>query len=426
MSATRSDMPKILVVSHNVMGGSTGMGKTLANMLAFVPRECMAQLYFHSEVPTKDVCTSYYRVTDPEMLASLGRRSAAGTVFNHDDVRDARSSRVDAGATAKAYQLGRKRTSLVYVLRNTLWRLGRWDTPELDAWLRSFAPDVIFFAAGDYSFAYRIVHTIALRLGIPVVMWCADDYYLGHSLKGLVHRSLMRRLKRMDGEIASIIAISDKMARDYTTLFHQPICVVRMPVEDNPYRIPFAERRGIVYIGSLGVGRLKPLLELAREVRHAGACGFGAIDVYTSDKNEKTLAELSAAPGIRCHGQIDEDQVLRVLGTARYVLHVESFEAHFKERTRYSLSTKIGESLASGACLIAYGPSNIASIEYLSEHHAGIVLNEPRELCEVLVDEGNSAGVLSRIENSLSLARDLHDATWNRELLRKALIDACA
>ena len=257
-------------------------------------------------------------------------------------------------------------------------------------------------------------------------MWCADDYYLGHSLKGLVHRNLMRWLKRMDDEIASVITISDKMARDYATLFHQPICVVRISADDNPYRIPFSERKGIVYIGSLGVGRLKPLLELAREVQSAGACGFEAIDVYTGDRNEKTLAELHAEPGIRYHGQIDEDQVLRVLGTALYVLHVESFEARFKERTRYSLSTKIGESLASGACLIAYGPSNIASIEYLSEHHAGIVLNEPRELREVLVDEGNSAGVLSRIENSLSLARDLHDATWNRELLRKALIDACA
>ena len=426
MSTGRSDMPRVLVVSHNVMGGSSGMGKTLANMLAFVPRENVAQLYFHSEVPTQDVCASYYRVTDPEMLESLWGKRTTGTVFGYEDVCNANTSRVDTGVTAKAYQLGRKRTSFVYILRNALWRLGRWDTPKLDAWVRTFAPDVIFFAAGDYAFSYRIVHAISMRLGIPVVMWCADDYFLGHSLKGLVHRNLIRWLKRMDKDIAAVITISDKMARDYVSLFHQPISVVRNSVEDNPYAIPFNDRKGIVYVGSLGVGRLKPLLELAHEVHRTGMQGCGVIDVYTGDKNEQTLAALESEPGIRCHGQIGSDEVLRVLGTARYVLHIESFERHFKERTRYSLSTKIGESLVSGACLVAYGPSDIASIEYLSEHSAGIVLKKAREINGLLLDKGGEDSVVSGIENSLLLARELHDAKKNRDLLREVLCEACA
>lgn len=424
MSVRQSDMPRVLVVSHNVMGGSSGMGKTLANMLAFVPRESIAQLYFHSEIPTKDVCASYYRVTDPEMLGSLRGKRATGTIYSHEDVCEASTSRVDVGATAKAYQLGRKRTSLVYALRNTLWRVGRWDTPKLDAWLRDFAPDVIFFAAGDYAFAYRIVHTISKRLQIPVVMWCADDYFLGHSLKGLVHRNLLRWLKRIDDEVAAVITISDKMARDYAALFHQPISVVRMPVEVNPYRVPFCDRKGIVYVGSLGVGRLKPLLELAREVHSEDVQGCNVIHVYTGDKNERTIAAMNSEPGIQCHGQINADEVPRVLGTARYVLHVESFERRFKERTRYSLSTKIGESLASGACLVAYGPSDIASIEYLSEHSAGIVLKKAHEIKRLLHDDGNGGNVVSGIEHSLSLARDLHDAKKNRDLLQKVICEA--
>ena len=401
------------------------MGKTLANMLAFVPRESIAQLYFHFEIPTKDVCTSYYRVTDPEMLGSLTGKRATGTIYGHEDVCEASTSRVDVGVTAKAYQLGRKRTSLVYILRNALWRLGSWDTPKLDAWLRGFSPDVIFFAAGDYSFTYRIVHTISKRLQIPVVMWCADDYYLGHSLKGLVHRNLMRWLRWIDDEVAAVITISDKMARDYTALFHQPISVVRMSVEENPYKVPFRERRGIVYVGDLGVGRLEPLLELAREAHGTDAQHCNIIDVYTGDKNERTIASLNLEPGIQYHGQIGADEVLRVLGGARYVLHVESFDRRFKERTRYSISTKIGESLASGACLVAYGPSDIASVEYLSEHSAGIVLEKAHEFSNLLLDEGNGDDVVSGIEHSLSLARDLHDAQKNRDLLREVICDAC-
>lgn len=423
MSSARADMPRVLAISHNVMGGSTGMGKTLANMLRFIPRENLAQLYFHSEVPTQDACESYYRITDSEMLRSIGRMRATGTIFGPDDVRDDAFSRVDSGLEAKAYQLGRKRTSFVYALRNSLWRLGCWDTPELDEWLRSFAPDVIFFAAGDYSFAYRIVYAISTRLDIPVVMWCADDFYVGRSLRGLVYRDLMRWVKRLDNKLASIVTISDKMAQDYARLFRQPISVMHIAAEENLDALPFDQRRGIAYIGSLGVGRLKPLLELAHEVHLANVKGCEAIDVYTGDKNEKTLKSLLAEPGVRFHGQINATEVCQILASVRYVLHVESFEQCYIERTRYSLSTKIGESLASGACLVAYGPTNIASIEYLASNSAGFIINSPQEIHKIL--QGKQIDIQCGIERSLSLAREQHDAVKNDEQLARVLRGAC-
>lgn len=39
-----------------------------------------------------------------------------------------------------------------------------------------FSPDVIFFAAGDYAFPYRIALRLSALLHIPIVMWCADDF----------------------------------------------------------------------------------------------------------------------------------------------------------------------------------------------------------------------------------------------------------
>ena len=59
-----NDNPRILVISHNVFSKSTAMGKTMSSMLSCVPPENLAQLYFHSEVPTTDVCKNYFRITD--------------------------------------------------------------------------------------------------------------------------------------------------------------------------------------------------------------------------------------------------------------------------------------------------------------------------------------------------------------------------
>ena len=59
---------------------------------------------------------------------------------------------------------------------------------------------------------------------------------------------------------------------------------------------------------------------------------------------------------------------------------MESFDRSAVRRTKYSLSTKVAESLRSGACIIAYGPDEIASIEYLAQHRAACVLKSAQEL----------------------------------------------
>ena len=50
------------------------------------------------------------------------------------------------------------------------------------------------------------------------------------------------------------------------------------------------------------------------------------------------------------------------------------------ELVRFSVSTKIAESLMYGPCLIAYGPEGIASIDYLKENNAAYVISRPEDL----------------------------------------------
>ena len=65
------NIPRILVVSHTVFSSTGNMGKTMMDMLSCVPSDHLAQLYFHSEVPTQRVCERYFRITDKDMLYSV-------------------------------------------------------------------------------------------------------------------------------------------------------------------------------------------------------------------------------------------------------------------------------------------------------------------------------------------------------------------
>ena len=64
--------PKVLVISHNAFSTTGNMGKTLSDMLACVPDDNTAQLFFHNDTPDAACrCQSYYRVTDVDMVKSV-------------------------------------------------------------------------------------------------------------------------------------------------------------------------------------------------------------------------------------------------------------------------------------------------------------------------------------------------------------------
>lgn len=420
--------PRILVISHNVFSQSTAMGKTLSSMLSCVPPENLAQLYFHSEVPTVDVCKNYLRIRDQDVLRAIVTRHAKCAIFGEKDIQhDAVNPRTDKGTAAKIYQFSRKRTPWIYNLRNLMWKMGKWNSKTLKAWLKDFSPDLIFFASGDYAFSYRIAYSISLQLQIPIVLWCCDDFYLSKRYANTIggryyHHNLMKWVERLSGRTRSVVVISEQMKRDYSHIFNQPINVVRISAPENRMAKPLAERRGIVFAGGLGVNRIYPLVELGRQLRTAKLPGYEYIDVYSNEKNPKVLEQLTEENGIRFHGGAAAGHIPTILGEAKFALHVEAFDDNTKERTRYSLSTKIAEMLRSRTCIIAYGPSDIASIEYLAENKAALILGAPQEITEGITALDTGPQIYEEIINNAErLAQKNHSKDRNDALMSEIL-----
>ena len=104
--------------------------------------------------------------------------------------------------------------------------------------------------------------------------------------------------------------------------------------------------------------------------------------------------------------------------TSKYIIHVEFFIENYKNRVRYSLSTKIADGLASGALMIAFGPSDVASIKYLEDNDAAFVISS-KEKIEKRINEllSNNTNIDKIINNAKNLAKTNHSVESNTNKL---------
>lgn len=422
---------RVLIISHNVFDKTNNMGKTLLSYFSGFQPEEVAQFYIHSGVPTDDsVCRNYYRFTDKDALKSMVPFRKYGTAFAGCEVQTNKGiAGEESGLAGAAYQFGRKRTAGIFAARNALWKLSRWDTKEFWNWVDDFAPDVIFFASGDYSFAYDIALKVADYTGKPLVVLCVDDFYLHnrneHTAFGrLTHRMFMKTVRKTMDRAAELYVISESMKREYEKRFHKTCRVLHTPAVEK--EVPPGAATQLSYIGNLGLKRHEQLIRMGRTLKALGDADCPRmIDVYSGERNPEILKELTEENGICFHGMISPEEVLKVMGRSMAVIHTESFDTNTVSIVRFSVSTKIAESLMYGPCLIAFGPEGIASMDYLKDNEAAFVINDPEKLHDGLHRVLTDAALRQRIvANARTLARENHNADTNSRNVRQWLENA--
>ena len=412
---------KLLVISHNVFSKTSNMCKTLSAYFADSQKGQISQFYIHSEIPTDDsVCKDYYRVTDKEIIKSIFSRKS-GKVFNEKDiVKSATDSRTDTGLTAAIYQKSRSRTPLIYLARNLLWLLGKWNTKKLNEWIDYINPDAVFLASGDYSFIYRIALKIAKKRGIPLFVSCMDDYYFYNKNENSIlgkfqHALFMKQVKRTIAYSTAIFSICDKMTEDYGKFFNKPSFTLHTgSTITEP--LCYEKNNKISYIGNLGYKRNEQLIAFGKALQEVNKESY--IDVYSTEPRPEILQHMTRENGFNFCGAIDAETVKKVIGESMLVVHTEAFDKVTRKMVAYSVSTKIADSLASGTCLLAYGPEEIASISYLKNNDAAFVITEnddlKQKLSEIICDNELREKI---VENALSLAENNHNINSNSKRL---------
>lgn len=422
---------KVLVVSHNVFCPTSSMGKTLKSYFQGWEAQEIAQLFIHGELPTDPICVNYYRMTDKEILKSILTRKS-GRVYGKEDIKDSpREETAAHGTTQRLYQKGRKRTPAIYMARNLWWTLGAWKTKKLLRWVDDFSPDVVFFASGDYAFMYKIALALAKYKKIPLIVSCMDDYYFYNKNEGkfagkFVHRQFMKQVNKVMDYADCVFTICEKMTKDYAARFQKPCYTLATPTSlQEP--LHYEKTNAISYAGNLGYRRNEQLISIGRALKKLNCPGKPEyIDVYSTENRPEILKDLTEENGIRFHGSVSGEEVLQIMGKSLAVIHTESFGELQRKSVAYSVSTKIADALASGTCIFAYGPGEIASIKYLAEETAALCVTDPEELergLEKLLTDPQLRS--STIQNALALAERNHNSQRNCGMIKTVLERAC-
>lgn len=424
-----SQLIKVLVISSNPLSTTSNNGKTLASFFGDWPQENLAQLFFYPDLPTSSICRNYFRITDSEMLHGLFRRgSDCGSRVNICK-REVPESIPDR----RFYRESVVNSELARLGRELIWLSGAWETPGLWDWVENFAPTVIFFNVGGNIFQYRIAQAIARRLNIPIALIVWDDYFLPRIS---VSPSFWLRLAWLRSSLMSLckppqplmINLCKGMSDSYKEHFGISSIVLPYSIElpkvmPPPPPVPSDGKARLIYLGGLHLNRWKTLGRLGRVLAENAI--NAKLEIYCQQQpSAKMLDEITIQGFSEYCGALTASGVAEKLLEGSILVHVESFDRVNRGIARLSISTKIPEYLASARCILAIGPREVASIDYLASMGCAKVVTDldgnhlVEALREIVTDEGAQASFRLK---AWEIAISNHDLSKTRTLFKEAL-----
>jgi len=431
--------PNILIVSHNPLSDSQSNGKTLSSFFKGYPKDKVAQLFLTMENPDYTITDKFYRIQDTEILKCfLKRQKTAGKVIDKNE-EDSVVQRKTILHKNKVYlfirNIFQQRLPLALLFRDILWNMDYWKTDSLKQWLKEQSPDIVFFQSSNSPFLFRIVKWICGELDIPMIMQTTDDYVtLNFSLDPFyfLHvRSIKKWYTWAVEKAHCVVAIGDLMASEYKRRFggNYLVAMNSVEIEDVAKYQYQGDAIRLLYAGNLGLNRWKVLSLLGHclaELREENI--KGELSIYSIVEPEGKAAEaLNLPPYMSFKGRLNQEQLKQAKEASDILVHVEAFDRKNKHITRLSISTKIPEYMQSGRCILAIGPSDVASINYLESNEMAMVVTDPEKgklkesLRRIIMDEQERIHFADRARE---IAVERHSINTIKDMIYDAIIDA--
>ncbi len=412
----------VLVISNEAFSTSGSNGRTMRNLLLDVPKQNLAQFYLHG-TPDTECCENYFKVSDQDALrAFLGKKPlpASEKAESHDKQDD-----------------GEKKPSKSYrnlALRNIIWQSRRWWKQDFDRFLNDFCPNIVLLQAGDAPFLLALARKIAKKYGAKLMLYTSEGYVLKKRMYASVkwnafwHFVLMRSLKKQHKKFMKradfCIYSTESLEEAYQAKYpHKGKSTVFYTVsEQEPLPDRSAQPFRLLYCGNLGVGRDKPLAEIAKVLHELDETAV--LDIYGKFKDQETQDAVCANPSVHFHGFVSYDQIPVLMSEASMLVHCENEER--LENLRHAFSTKIADSLAVARPFLVYASRKYPFVQYLEKHDCAHIAADADELKAVLQRCMADSGYLNQhTEAAKTVAKTNHSKAETAKAMSRLLKRMC-
>lgn len=317
-------------------------------------------------------------------------------------------------------------------LREVVWAFNRWNSKQFNQWIDRFNPDAVLFQFGDSVFMIKIAIAIAQSRNIPLIIYNTEGYYFFSdswyhpSVFDYIlfppYKSFYRKwVKRLMGKACHSIYLNDELCRDYDFTFGKKSSVIYNSssiAAGSPPTFDLNNLR-VSYLGSLGHERDKALIQVGESLQKINTSYY--VDIYGS-ANDEMKKRFEQASGVRFHGLVSYDQVMKITQESDILLLVEPIENH-NEHLKYGFSGKIADSITSGKCFVVYAPKDISCARYIESTGSGWIADNKEELynvfCEIINNPIKRNKILTRAEE---VAKENHNFEKNAHRFQEILI----
>lgn len=425
--------PKLLVISNNPFSRTANNGKTLASFFEDYPENNIAQLYFSEELPDINKYKNYFKISDKDVF---------NTCFRGEKTCGKKIPFQENRCVPKSYSNRvlepLKKFHSARLFREVVWARKIWNTSSFNEWLNEFSPEIIFFCAGDSGFAYDIAEYIQKKYKAKLIVYITDDYILPRKTLSIFEyirrKFILRKMTKAVKKSDLFVTISRKMSNVYKEIFNKESLVAVNMCEPlkNTQSIPSIKnihQINLIYTGGLHYNRYQTLSLLGKAIREYNESqendvGVEAyLQIYSNQNPNKKMLKMINIPGAsEFKGQLNSEQLKVALNSCDLTVHVESFDKKSINATKLSISTKIPEYLSLGKPILAIGPSNVASIEYLQK--TAYCITERSKISEKLEELLKNDALQKELgHKALQLYVNNHDKKKLRNQLLKAIFE---
>jgi len=426
--------PRVLIVYHMCLNKADQHGLSLRSWFADWPRERLAQIYSGGEVGTERFCSRNF-------CLGVGERRWGKLFF-----RIKGSSLGEAGLPVVAFSQGMpvRRTLLSRlkgVVARGLMNSGLWEllfrptlSPELERWVREFAPQVIYCQGYSLTFAWLPV-LLHRRFGIPICFQTTDDWpkslYGDSPFSWFVRPFVKRATEDLVSSAMFRFSFGYEMTREYSNRYRRDfesllICDEMARFQSAvPIRLVEKDEFSIVYSGSLGLGRYQPLADLCRAAEELSLSGRQfKVFALVSGISAEGARELEGRQNLKILAAPSHEELPSYLKGADILFLPESFEIKQVEAIALSISSKAHLYMMSERPILVYGPPQAGSVKYAKKEGWACVVDQPgteglKGALERIVSEEEYRHQL--VSRGTCVARENHDGRMVRTRFAAAL-----
>lgn len=380
-----SNLPKVLVVGINAWR-TDGTAHTLMDIFSCWDPKKVALVYTRADLPNTLACKRFFQISESQIIKSVLKPwMKVGRVVENTPNGNTEEITTERERYAKAHK---KPSAILPLLREVVWKLGRWKTPALKQFVEDFNPDIIFVPIYPTAYMGRIQRYITKLTGKPTVCYLADDNYSYDACSNIwqyIHRFWLRKHV---GPIAKnskeMFVIVDKEKEDSDARFGTDSVILTKSIDFSgksyTHHTPNSPLK-FVYTGSLIIGRDKTLSLLADAINAVNKDGLKAeLYIYSqTTPNDEILGHINVGAAHFC-GRISREEVQKVQKEADVVVFAEALSGKEANAAKLSFSTKITDYISNGKCVLAIGKDYIAPIDYFQRNDAAIIAHSAEEI----------------------------------------------